>query len=89
MAPKKCLFMPADFTGGLEYNYDGLKDEMMGYNRIVDQKVHIASLFLQNEWKNDRWSFLIGGRFDKHNLIAQPHRPCDIQSACQRPFQPD
>ena len=65
----KCLFLPATFTGGMEYNYDGLKDEMLGYHRIVDQKVHIESLFLQNEWKNAQWSFLIGGRFDKHNLI--------------------
>ena len=65
----KCLFMPAEFTGGLEYNFDELKDEMLGYNRVVDQVVHIGSLFLQNEWKNDKWSFLIGGRFDKHNLI--------------------
>ena len=32
----KCLFMPAEFTGGLEYNFDELKDEMLGYNRIVD-----------------------------------------------------
>lgn len=65
----RCLFMPAEFTGGLEYNFDELKDEMLGYNRFVDQTVHIASLFLQNEWKNEKWSFLIGGRFDKHNLI--------------------
>ena len=65
----KCLFLPATFTGGMEYNYDGLKDEMLGYHRVVDQKVHIASLFFQNEWKNDKWSFLVGGRFDKHNLI--------------------
>lgn len=65
----KCLFMPAEFTGGLEYNFDELKDEMLGYNRVVDQVVHIGSLFLQNEWKNDKWSFLVGGRFDKHNLI--------------------
>ncbi|SEG01604.1 TonB-dependent receptor [Parabacteroides chinchillae] len=65
----KCLFMPAEFTGGLEYNYDRLKDEMLGYHRVVDQTVHIGSLFLQNEWKNDRWSFLVGGRFDKHNLM--------------------
>lgn len=65
----KSLFMPAEFTGGLEYNFDELKDEMLGYNRIVDQTVHIGSLFLQNEWKNEKWSFLIGGRFDKHNLI--------------------
>ena len=31
--------------------------------------MHIESAFLQNEWKNDRWSFLVGGRLDKHNLI--------------------
>lgn len=66
---EKCLFMPAEFTGGLEYNFDELKDEMLGYDRVVDQTVHIGSLFLQNEWRNDKWSFLVGGRFDKHNLI--------------------
>lgn len=65
----KCLFMPASFTGGLEYNRDKLEDNMWGYNRMLEQTVHIESMFLQNEWKNDRWSFLIGGRFDKHNLI--------------------
>jgi len=42
---------------------------MIGYNRTIAQKVNIGSVFLQNEWKNTRWSFLIGGRFDKHNLI--------------------
>lgn len=65
----KCLFMPAEFTGGLEYNYDDLQDEMLGYNRTIAQTVHIESMFLQNEWKNKMWSLLIGGRFDKHNLI--------------------
>ena len=30
---------------------------------------HIGSAFLQNEWKNDHWGFLLGGRLDKHNLI--------------------
>lgn len=63
------LFMPAQFTGGAEYNYDDLQDKMIGYNRVIEQTVHIGSLFLQNEWKNARWSFLIGGRLDKHNLI--------------------
>ena len=42
---------------------------MWGYNRTVDQKVNIGSAFLQNEWKNEHWGFLIGGRLDKHNLI--------------------
>ena len=65
----RCLFMPATFTGGMEYNRDALKDNMWGYGRELEQTVHISSLFLQNEWKNDQWSFLIGGRFDKHNLI--------------------
>ncbi|WFE85594.1 TonB-dependent receptor [Parabacteroides chongii] len=65
----KFLFMPSDLTAGLEYNYDHLKDEMIGYNRYTNQKVHIESLFLQNEWKNKRWSFLVGARMDKHNMI--------------------
>ena len=63
------LFLPSDLTAGLEYNYDHLKDEMIGYNRYTNQKVHIESLFLQNEWKNKRWSFLVGARMDKHNMI--------------------
>ena len=65
----KFLFMPSDLTAGLEYSFDHLKDEMIGYNRFTNQKVHIESAFLQNEWKNKRWSFLIGGRLDKHNMM--------------------
>ncbi len=66
----KLLFMPSQFTGGLEYTYDDLQDEMLGYNRTIEQTVHIESAFVQNEWKNKLWSFLIGGRLDKHNLIG-------------------
>lgn len=66
---ERFLFMPSQFTGGMEYNYDDLQDRMLGYDRVIEQTVHIGSLFLQNEWKNDRWSILIGGRMDKHNLI--------------------
>lgn len=65
----KCLFMPAEFTGGAEYSYDDLQDQMLGYNRTISQTVHIGSAFLQNEWRNEKWSFLLGARMDKHNLI--------------------
>ena len=65
----RCLFMPATFTGGMEYSYDDLQDRMLGYNRTIAQTVHIGSLFAQNEWKNHYWSLLIGGRLDKHNLM--------------------
>lgn len=64
-----CIFMPADLTAGIEYNHDHLKDNMWGYDRLTDQMIRIGSAYLQNEWKNARWSFLLGGRLDKHNLI--------------------
>ena len=65
----KCLFMPSDLTVGLEYNEDYLRDNMWGYDRVTDQTVRIASAYAQNEWKNEKWGILIGGRLDKHNLI--------------------
>ena len=65
----RCLFMPSDLTIGLEYNEDYLNDNMWGYDRVTDQVVRIGSLYAQNEWKNRKWSILIGGRLDKHNLI--------------------
>ena len=63
------LFMPSDLTIGAEYNHDGLKDVILGYDRHFKQDVNIGSFFFQNEWKNKQWSFLLGGRFDKHNLV--------------------
>ncbi len=65
----RCLFMPADFTTGIEYNKDDMDDNMWGYDRQTKQDVHISSAFLQNEWKNQAWSILLGGRFDKHSMI--------------------
>ena len=63
-------FMPAELTLGAEYSYDGLEDESLGYGIRTDQNVHIFSAYLQNEWKTGRWSLLLGGRVDKHNLVA-------------------
>lgn len=65
----KLLFMPSDLTAGIEYSHDGLKDCIIGYNRIFNQNIGIAAGFFQNEWHNKKWSFLLGGRFDKHSLI--------------------
>ena len=65
----KLLFMPSDLTLGAEYNHDGLKDVILGYDRHFKQNVRIGSFFFQNEWKNKQWSFLLGGRLDKHNLM--------------------
>lgn len=88
----KCLFMPADLTGGIEFNHDNLHDKATDVQKYRDaalaedptatgdrlqqliekytpaplnQVVNIASVYAQNEWKNEQWSFLIGGRVDK------------------------
>lgn len=65
----KLWFMPAELTGGIEYNYNWLNDVTAGYDRNVTQKINIYSAFLQNEWRMEKWGFLIGARVDKHSLI--------------------
>lgn len=66
----KMLFLPAELTVGAEYNLDYMKDTPLteGYTP-TNQTIHIYSAYIQNEWKNETWGFLIGGRADKHNLI--------------------
>lgn len=65
----KALFMPSDLTVGLEYNRDKLVDDLWGYERYTKQTVNIGSAFAQNEWKNDKWGILVGGRLDKHSML--------------------
>ena len=68
----RLLFMPAQLTAGVEYNYDRLHDISLGYDHETEQSVHIVGTYLQNEWKNAHWSLLAGVRMDKHNLISKP-----------------
>lgn len=67
---ERFLFMPSELTVGAEYSYDALEDNPFGYPQLATgQTVHIAGAYLQNEWKTKRWSLLVGGRLDKHNLV--------------------
>ena len=68
----RCLFAPATFTGGVEYQCNSLHDVMTGYHRDMQQDVRIAGGFVQNEWRLNRWTMLVGARLDKHNLIDHP-----------------
>lgn len=62
-------FMPADLTAGGEYLGSEL-DDISGYRtEKISQKTYTLSGFIQNEWKIEMWSFLVGGRLDKHNLV--------------------
>ncbi len=65
----KFLFMPSELIAGLEYSFNRLHDVTLGYNHDILQRINIYSGYLQNEWRNDRWGFLVGARVDKHSLI--------------------
>lgn len=66
---EQLLFMPSQLTAGFEFHYDNLHDEMLGYERDLKQITRIYGGYLQNEWKNDKFTFLVGARLDKHNLV--------------------
>ena len=65
-------FMPAEFTVGVEHTVDGMRDYTMGSGDTLRQKIGVVSAYVQNEWKDRRWSVLLGGRLDKHTMIASP-----------------
>lgn len=66
------LFMPSELVAGLEYSHNRLHDVTTGYDHNVLQNVDIYSGYLQNEWRTERWGFLVGARVDKHSLIDNP-----------------
>ena len=67
-----CGIANGDLSVGAEYTYNGLRDRMIGYNRNLQQDVHVAGVYAQNEWKMSMWSVLVGARLEKHNLLAKP-----------------
>lgn len=64
------LFMPAELTTGVEYNYNSLKDRSGYRPAAINQETKITSAFAQNEWKNDMFGFLLGMRYD-HVFLKQ------------------
>lgn len=68
----RVLFMPAEFVGGVEYAHNNLHDVTVGYGHDVKQRVNTYSAYLQNEWRDERWGFLVGGRVDKNSLLRNP-----------------
>ncbi|MFR9502787.1 MAG: TonB-dependent receptor [Rikenellaceae bacterium] len=67
------LFMPATTIGGIEYNYNDLKDEYLQQDwDPIHQTVRVASAYLQNEWATDKWGILVGGRMDYNDFLDKP-----------------
>lgn len=63
----KFLFMPAKFTAGFTQEYTNLHDTI--HSRNIKQIINLSSLYLQNEWRDDKLSFIIGLRGDKHSKL--------------------
>ena len=65
-------FLPAEFTAGIEHTVDRLHDHTLDSPDSLRQHIGILSAYLQNEWKDSRWSILAGARMDKHSMVATP-----------------
>lgn len=65
-------FLPAEFTAGLEHTLDRLQDHTLDSPDTLHQHIGILSAYLQNEWKDSRWSLLVGARLDKHTMVDAP-----------------
>ncbi len=52
-------------TVGTEFNHTETKDEIPGYNRLIDQSVNSLGGYAQYEWKpTEKFTALIGARLD-------------------------
>ena len=72
-----------ELTTGVEYSYDYLFDNPIGYQEdqfyakmITKQHIHNASAYAQGEFKFKKWGFLVGGRFDNwYSASAKKYLP--------------
>ncbi|MEL6357550.1 MAG: TonB-dependent receptor, partial [Bacteroidota bacterium] len=52
-------------TIGVENQYYDTRDEIQGYNRLIDQRVNTTGFFAQYEWKPiPKFTALLGARYD-------------------------
>lgn len=57
---------------GFQYRQDKIKDEALGYDRLIDQTYAETGLFVQDEWSPIRGASLLGGvRFNKHSALGR------------------
>lgn len=59
-------------TIGTEYNHTNTKDQIPGYDRLIDQTVNSFGFYTQYEWKpTEKFTALVGGRLDNVAVIGQ------------------
>lgn len=59
-------------TIGAEINHTNTKDQIPGYNRLIDQNVNSLGFYAQYEWKPTKnFTTLVGARLDNVNVNGQ------------------
>jgi len=72
-------------TIGVENQYYDTRDEIQGYNRLIDQQVNTTGFFAQYEWKPvNKFTALLGARYDVSDVngnyqIGDINNTVDIQ----------
>jgi outer membrane receptor for ferrienterochelin and colicins len=57
------------FVGGVEYSGNSVRDEIAGYEKLIDQNVNTMGFYGQFEWKTaDRLTLFLGTRYDVVNV---------------------
>ncbi len=57
------------FTAGVEFNLSETKDQIPGYQRLIDQKAKALGTYAQYEWNIvDGFKALLGARYDYTNI---------------------
>ncbi|HRD02447.1 MAG TPA: TonB-dependent receptor [Candidatus Saccharicenans sp.] len=55
---------------GFQLRRDKIKDQALGYNRIIDQTYDEVGIFIQDDWKISKTLSLLGGlRLNKHTAL--------------------
>jgi outer membrane receptor for ferrienterochelin and colicins len=58
------------FSFGLQYRQDKIKDEALGYDRLIDQTYRETGVFFQDEWTPIPGATVLGGvRVNKHSAL--------------------
>ncbi len=78
-------------TVGTEFNHTNTRDEIAGYNRLIDQAVNSVGAYGQYEWKpSEKFTALIGARLDNVNVngdynIGGINREVDVNQTAFSP----
>jgi outer membrane receptor for ferrienterochelin and colicins len=79
------------FVGGIEYQGNSVKDEIAGYEKLIDQKVNSVGFYGQFEWKAaDKLTLFMGTRYDVVNVdgvyeIGNINRAVDFNNGVLSP----